>query len=176
MKHKTLRVAGGSARYARSRGGIGRDRWPKTLGANKRLANPKSSMLRPGKRPGRRMLVELLRDISLSERARLVHPWPLRVPTSKSPPFFLPDHSCGSLFSPSLLALSVLFFLFSYFASCACVYSEYCTAGEPGAVAGVSGCWRVEGGLQGARLPFWWLGVACASRHEGSMYGLCLAS
>ena len=32
------------------------------------------------------------------------------------------------------------FFLFSSFVSCACVYSEHGTAGEPGAVAGVSGC------------------------------------
>ena len=68
------------------------------------------------------------------------------------------------------------FFLFSSFASCAYVYSEHCTAGEPGTVAGVSGWWRVKGGLQGARSPLWWLGVACASRHEGSMNGLCLAS
>ena len=29
--------------------------------------------------------------------------------------------------------------------SSACVYSEHRTAGEPGAVAGVSGWWRVEG-------------------------------
>ena len=48
--------------------------------------------------------------------------------------------------------------------------------GEPGAVAGVSGCRRVEGGLQGARSPFSCLGVGCASRHEGSMDGFCLAS
>ena len=48
--------------------------------------------------------------------------------------------------------------------------------GEPGAVAGTSGCWRVEGGLQGALSPLSWLGVACASRHEGSMSRLCLAS
>ena len=38
--------------------------------------------------------------------------------------------------------------LFSYFVSCACVYSEYGTTGERGTVAGVSGCWRVEEGLQ----------------------------
>ena len=31
--------------------------------------------------------IELLTDISLSERARLVHPWPLRSPSWKSPPF-----------------------------------------------------------------------------------------
>ena len=67
-------------------------------------------------------------------------------------------------------------FFFCCFVSCACVYSEHGTAGEPGAVAGVSGCWRVEGGLQGARLAFSWLRVACASRHEGCMNGLCLAS
>ena len=38
-------------------------------------------------------------------------------------------------------------------------------------VAGVTGWWRVEGGLQGARSPFWWLGVACASRHDRCMNG-----
>ena len=42
------------------------------------------------------------------------------------------------------------------------MYSEHGTAGEPGAVVGVSGCWRVEGGLKGARSSFSWLGVACA--------------
>ena len=31
--------------------------------------------------------IELLTDISLSERARLVHPWPLRAPTWESLPF-----------------------------------------------------------------------------------------
>ena len=30
--------------------------------------------------------IELLADISLSEGARLVHPWPLRAPTSTTPP------------------------------------------------------------------------------------------
>ena len=55
--------------------------------------------------------------------------------------------------------------------------SLYCPfMGERGTVVGVSGWWRVEGGLQGARSPFWGLGVARASRHEGSMNGLCLAS
>ena len=56
------------------------------------------------------------------------------------------------------------FFLFSSFVSCAYVYSEHDTAGEPGAVAGVSGCWRVEGGLQGAQSQFSWLGVARVPR------------
>ena len=36
--------------------------------------------------------------------------------------------------------------------------------------------WRVGGGSQGARSPFSRLGVTCASRHERSMNGLCLAS
>ena len=49
------------------------------------------------------------------------------------------------------------------------MYSEHGTAGEPGAVAGVGGRWRVERGLQGVRSPFSWLGVACGSRHEESM-------
>ena len=55
------------------------------------------------------------------------------------------------------------------------MYWEHGTAGEPGAIAGVSGCWRVEGGVKGVRSPFWCLGVACASKHEGCMNGLCLA-
>ena len=53
--------------------------------------------------------------------------------------------------------------------SCACVYFEHGTAGEPGAVAGVSGCLKVDGGLQGARPSSSWLGVACASGHEGKI-------
>ena len=56
------------------------------------------------------------------------------------------------------------------------MYPEHGTAGEPGAVAGVSGCWRAEGGLDGGRPPFSWLGVACALGYEESMHGLCLAS
>ena len=56
------------------------------------------------------------------------------------------------------------------------MYSENGTAGERGTVEGVSGWWRVEVGLQGARSPFSWLGVASASRPEGSMNGLCVAS
>ena len=86
---------------------------------------------------------ELLMDISLSEGARLVHPWPLRAPKSKPPPFITwPTFPAG----PCLLHLSwhsrsFRPFLFRF------VYSEHGTAGEPGAVAGVSGCWRVEGGV-----------------------------
>ena len=63
--------------------------------------------------------------------------------------YYWPDVSSGSLFTSFLLALPVLFFLFCSFVSRACVYSEHGTAGEPRVVAGVSGCWRVEGG--GAR-------------------------
>ena len=66
------------------------------------------------------------------------------------------------------------FFLFS--ASCACVCMENCNAGEPGAVTSISGCWRVDGEVQRARSPFSCLGLACASRHEGSMNGFCLGS
>ena len=55
--------------------------------------------------------------------------------------------------------------------SCSCVYIGHGTAGKLSPVAGVSGCWRVERGLQGARTPFSWLGVACATRHEGSING-----
>ena len=121
--------------------------------------------------------IELLALISLSERAGLVHPWPLRAPIIRNR---LPSLLAGPFLRVFVFSISFgtlgPFFLFSSFVSCACVYSEYGTAGEPGAVAGVSGCWRVEGGLQGARSPLSYLGVACASRHEGCMNGLCLAS
>ena len=62
------------------------------------------------------------------------------------------------------------------FGLCACVYPEHGTTGERSAIADVGGRWRVEGGLEGARPPFSWSGVACPSRHEGGMDGLCLAS
>ena len=57
---------------------------------------------------------------------------------------------------------------------CAWVYPEHDTAGKPGAVAGVSGGWRVEEELDGARSPFSWLGVACPLRHKRSMNRLRL--
>ena len=79
------------------------------------------------------------------------------------------------VFSISLGTLGP-FFLSSFFILCACVYSEHGTAGEPGAVAGVSQFWPVEGGLRGAQSPLSCLGVACASRHEGWRNGLCLAT
>ena len=88
--------------------------------------------------------------------------------------YYLPDLSSTSWFSPFLLARPL--FLLSTFVSCACVFSEHGTAGEPNAVAGVSECWRARGRLQGARSPLSCLGVACVSRHEGCMNGLCLAS
>ena len=50
--------------------------------------------------------IEILIDISLSERARLVHPWPLRAPTSKPPPFI----TC--LTFPAVLCTLGPFFLF----------------------------------------------------------------
>ena len=59
---------------------------------------------------------------------------------------------------------------------CVGVYPEPGTVDEPGAVAGANGHWRVEGGLEGARWPFSGLSVVGASKHEGSMSGLCLAS
>ena len=71
------------------------------------------------------------------------------------------------------------FFLVSSFVSCACVYSEYDTAGEPGAVAGVGGCWRVEGGCRERVRRF----RACSRRrvcletrgeHEWALSGLHL--
>ena len=50
---KALRVAGGSACYARSRGRMERNRRSKLLGASRRLAKAKSSMLHAGEQPGR---------------------------------------------------------------------------------------------------------------------------
>ena len=109
------------------------------------------------------LVINLLAGAFLSERARLAHPWPLRAPT------WTPPLSVTCQREPFLT-------FFSCFVSCASVYSEHGTAGERGAVAGVSGCWRAEGGLNGARSPFSWLGVTCLSRHKGSMNRLCLAS
>ena len=57
----------------------------------------------------------------------------------------------------------------------ACVYPEHGNAGEHGAIAGVSGRLRVEGGLEGARSSFKWLGVASIDTRE-NLSGLCLAS
>ena len=80
--------------------------------------------------------IGLLIGISLSERARLVDPWHLRAPTLDT----------ASFYYKYLPGRAFLFSLFSSFVLCACVYPEHGTAGEPGAVAGVSGYWRVEGG------------------------------
>ena len=66
----------------------------------------------------------------------------------------------------------------SSFVSCACVYSEHGTAGEPGAVAGVSGRWRVEGGLSAVavfvarRRVF----IETRGRHEWVLSGLLVWS
>ena len=121
--------------------------------------------------------IEPLTWISLSARARLVHPWSLRAPTSKPPPFIhLPDLSWGSLFSFFLLALSVrsFFFLLSF-------RVHVCTPGtapraSPASSRVSAGAGGYRGGLQGPRSPLWRLGVACALRHEGCMNKLCLAS
>ena len=49
MIYRALRVAGGSARYARSEGRMERkDRESNILGANRRLANSKRSVSNPG--------------------------------------------------------------------------------------------------------------------------------
>ena len=58
---------------------------------------------------------------------------------------------------------------------CACVSPEHGNANERGAIAGVSGRWLVEGGLERGSSLFWWISVAYPPRHEGSMNGLCLA-
>ena len=58
--------------------------------------------------------IELLTDIPLSERARLVHPWPLRDPTWESPPFItcrtFPAVLCFLNFSGHFQSLFPLFF------------------------------------------------------------------
>ena len=97
-----------------------------------------------------------------SECALLVRPCHLRATTWTPPPTI----TCRRKYFP----------LFSSFVLFVRVYPEHGTAGEPGAVAGVGGRWRVEGGLKGARSPISWLGVAYPSRHEGRMNGICLAS
>ena len=56
-KKRALRAPGGSARYARSRGMMKRNRWSKQFGANRRIANAESSMLHPRKQPERRVYV-----------------------------------------------------------------------------------------------------------------------
>ena len=60
--------------------------------------------------------IELLTDISLSERDRLAHPWPLGASTWKSPPLLAGLFQQFFVFSTSLRALSVLlsFFLLSF--------------------------------------------------------------
>ena len=52
---QALGAADGSVRYARSQGRMERSRRSKQLGANRPLANVKSSMFHPGKQPVRRM-------------------------------------------------------------------------------------------------------------------------
>ena len=120
--------------------------------------------------------IELLMDISLSERARLVRPWPLRAPTSKPPPFStcrtFPVGLCFLHFS--LRSRSFLPFFFFRFECMRVLRVRHRgrarhRRGSQRVVAG-------RGGLQGTRSPFSLLGVACASRHKGSMNGLCLAS
>ena len=72
------------------------------------------------------------------------------------------------VFSISLGTLGP-FSLFSSFVPCACVYSEYGNAGKRGTVAGVSGCWRVEGGgykERGRRFRAYALGVPRDTRES----------
>ena len=68
MYNKVLRVARGSARYARSQGGMDCNyrqidvicRWSNVLRANRRLANAKSSMLQENKRDAACMYTHIL--------------------------------------------------------------------------------------------------------------------
>ena len=73
------------------------------------------------------------------------------------------------------------FFLFSSFVSCACVYSEHGAAGEPGTVAGGSGCWRVLAGREGgersavaAFVPRRRVYLKTRGKHEWALSGLHL--
>ena len=52
------------------------------------------------------------------------------------------------------------------------MYSDHCTAGERGAIAGVDGRWRVEGGVERSAVS--WSGVARAcietrEKHEWAL-------
>ena len=75
-------------------------------------------------------------------------------------------------------ALSIMFSFF--FGSCACVYSEHGTAGEPGAVAGVSGCGRIQGGSGGARFAVFVarrrVFIETQGKHAWALSGLLLWS
>ena len=121
--------------------------------------------------------IELHTDISLSERARLVHPWPLRGPTRESPSFI----SCRTF--PAVLCFLRFaghFRLFFSFFSFRFVCVHVLGARHRGRARHRRGCQRVqvgiEEGLKGARSPFSCLGIACDSRYEGSMKRLGLAS
>ena len=132
-------------------------------------------------RCNQRTAIELHTYISISELAPLVHPWPLRAPTWESPYFItcrtLPMFQRFFVFSISLGTFGC-FSPFASFVPCACVYSELGTAGEPGAVAGVSGCWRVEGGVaRNAVAVFVVRRRACLEirgKHEWALSGLHL--
>ena len=87
--------------------------------------------------------------------------------------YYLPELSSGFLFSPSLAQSD--FFVLSSFVSCACVYSEYGTAGKLGAV----GCKPVLAGSGGIARSAVAVFVARRSvcletrgRHEWALSGL----
>ena len=118
----------------------------------------------------------MLIDISLSECARLVHPWPLKAPTSK-PPHFI--SSCGT-FPAALCFLHLSWhsrsFLPSFLFRFVCV--RVLRVRHRGQSRRRRGCQRVLSGRAGvarSAVAASCLGVACASRHDGCMNRLCLA-
>ena len=65
------------------------------------------------------------------------------------------------------------------------MYPEHGNAGERGgdagerdAIAGVSGCWRVEGGMEGALSPFFVtrrrVSIGARGKHEWALSGLLM--
>ena len=127
-------------------------------------------------------MINLCTYIFLSERARSVHPWPLGGSHLDTASFYyLPDLSSVSLFSPCFLQFQCLFFIFYFFGSCAFVYSEHGTAGEPGAVAGIRGCSRVErGGVGWSAVAVFMarhsVSIEIRGKHEWALFGLVLWS
>ena len=89
-------------------------------------------------------MIQLFTDISLSERARLVHPWPLRAPIWTSPPLGT-YRAFPAVLSRFFLARSVIFSLFLFRFGCVRVLQ----ARQHGRARHRRGCQRVVGGRGG---------------------------
>ena len=127
-----------------------------------------------------RKTIEPFTLISLPERAWLSHPWPLSAPPCKPPSLITCRTFPGVV---RFLNLSWHFrsvfgpFFFSFRFVCVRVL-EHDTVGEPGAVAGVSGCWEVEGGVArssaAALAPRRCVCLETREMHERALSGLHL--